>query len=83
MSYFLMYEIGECNDSLRDRSFIRVEAASEAEALEKILAHYLELGYDGGTLWDIDTVRESWGIFCSSAMPITVWASDPVVWEVK
>jgi hypothetical protein len=67
LRYYLMYEIGECNDSLRDRYFYHVKAASEQDAHRQIWEHE-KSGYDQ----TLEDVHDMWGIFVSSETPITV-----------
>ena len=81
MKYFLMYEIGECNDSLRDRMFFHVKADNEIGAHAAIFTHYQQpITYtrNGVTKtwpaepWTMEQVIDMYGPFVASESPITI-----------
>lgn len=68
MHMYLFYECGECNDSLRDRSFYLVEADTEKKAYRRLLEHLwflYRMDDDQGHKWTAREVKEQYSVFLS------------------
>lgn len=82
LKFYLMFEVGECNDALRDRTFYLLQATSLSDAHDQILEHKLEQQDDTCTPYTMEEVIECWDVLITSEEQLEIRNLEVSITEI-